>query len=163
MNSCIMKKICVDMAIIKLQVNALSSKTSLKTLYFHIISIKFNADKVFFSWISKDEIHWLLIFFFFFSGTCPGISNSWWAERSHLPILGADAHMLSTFIQTDLVDLHWTLWTHNIIFFERRQISLRRAKCCCHFNPLSEISEKAKGKKIKWKFVLCLSIYKAEH
>lgn len=27
-------------------------------------------------------------------------------ERSHLPILRADAHMLSTFIQTDLVDLH---------------------------------------------------------
>lgn len=27
---------------------ALSSKTSLKTLYFHIISIKFNADKGFF-------------------------------------------------------------------------------------------------------------------
>lgn len=25
---------------------------------------------------------------------------------AHLPILGADAHMLSTFIQTDLVDLH---------------------------------------------------------
>lgn len=29
------------------------------------------------------------------------ISNS-----AHLPILGADAHMLSTLIQTDLVDLH---------------------------------------------------------
>lgn len=33
---------------------------------------------------------------------------------AHLPILGADAHMLSTFIQTDLVDLHWTLRKHNI-------------------------------------------------
>lgn len=54
----------------------------------------------------------------FFGGgrRCEGFA---WAVISnvgsaHLPILGADAHMLSTLIQTDLVDLHWTLRTHNI-------------------------------------------------
>lgn len=39
-----------------------------------------------------------------------GEKHFFFAEGSvtsaHLPILGADAHMLSTLIQTDLVDLH---------------------------------------------------------
>lgn len=72
----------------------------------------------------KDEKHWLVISFF---AAGPEItSQRWWVERSHLPILGADAHMLSTFIQTDLVDLHWTLRRHNITasFFLKRWASI---------------------------------------
>lgn len=135
----------VDKAEIKLHVNALSvkeepsknsqpniwSSTSLAESLMLIRGVLYESEAELRKMKNPD---------WWFFAAYPRISNQlWWAERSHLPILGADAHMLSTFIQTDLVDLHWTLWRHNIIasffvFFRGKPISLWLTFCQvkCH-------------------------------
>lgn len=80
-----------------------------------------------------------------------------WVDRSHLSILGADAHMVSTFIQTDLVDLHRALQRHNIkasfffpFFFFQRGVNIVEAGQMLLADILTQLSEmpgKAKAKR----------------